>query len=172
MWKDVRGYKGYYQVNKNGNIRSVTRTITDSRGHVYTLKSRPIIPEVTKNGYLMVHLCKNGKRKALYVHKIVAEAFILNIGWKPVVNHKDGNKRRCCSSNLEWYTYSQNNQHAYNTGLKSKGEGHYRAILTRKTVEEIKKNGKWGTYQNIADVYGVSKATIRDILCNRTWTDV
>ena len=139
MWKDVRGYKGYYQVNKNGNIRSVTRTITDSRGHVYTLKSRPIIPEVTKNGYLMVHLCKNGKRKALYVHKIVAKAFIFNIGCKPIVNHKDGNKLHCFSSNLEWCTYGYNNKHAYNTGLKPKGERHYKAVLTHKTVKEIRK---------------------------------
>ena len=173
MWKYIPGYHKYYQVNKSGKIRSVTRTITDKVGHVYTIKSRHIIPEINKNnGYLMVHLCKNGIRKALYVHKIVAEAFIPNEDHLPVVNHKNGNKLDCRASNLEWCTYSENNKYAYDTGLKPKGEGHYKSVLTEKDVKKIRSEGKWGTFQEIANMYGVSGATIRDILLNRTWSDI
>lgn len=71
--------------------------------------------------------------------------------------------------NLEWVTYSQNNQHAYNNGLKERGSEFYNAKLTEEAVREIKHNGKNGTYQEIADKYGVTKATIRDVLTGKTW---
>lgn len=172
MWKDVSGYKGYYEVNRNGTIRSKTRTITSITGRTYILKGRELKPEISKNGYLMVSLCKNGKRKIKYVHIIVAKAFILNVGDKPVVNHLDGNKLNCKSSNLEWTSYSANNQHSYDMGLHSRGDDHYKAKLTHKDIKHIRKDGKYATYEEIAAQYGVSKATIRDVLTNKTWKHV
>ena len=32
MWKDISGYKGYYEVNRKGVIRSKTRTIVSKNG--------------------------------------------------------------------------------------------------------------------------------------------
>lgn len=61
-----------------------------------------------KQGYLLVHLCTNGKRKCKKVHRLVAETFIKNEYNKIYVNHKDGNKQNNNVSNLEWVTPSEN----------------------------------------------------------------
>lgn len=58
-------------------------------------------------------------RKTVYMHRALAIAFIENPKDKPCVNHKDGNGSNNCLSNLEWCTYSENNQHAYDAGLKN-----------------------------------------------------
>lgn len=53
----------------------------------------------------------------VYVHRLVAAAFIENPGNRPAVNHIDGNKENNDASNLEWVTFQENTIHAYNTGL-------------------------------------------------------
>ena len=52
------------------------------------------------------------------IHRLVAQAFIPNPQGYPIVNHIDGNKLNNTVENLEWCSYSQNNQHAYDIGLK------------------------------------------------------
>lgn len=67
------------------------------------------------NGYLRVTIF--GKDE--YVHRLVAQCFIANPNDYPEVNHKDGNKENNSIDNLEWCTRSQNNKHAFETGLRS-----------------------------------------------------
>ena len=119
-----------------------------------------------------MHLSRNNKRFAFYVHRLVAEAFLPNPNKLPTVNHDDGNKESCCASNLVWVTYSANNQHARDAGLNPRGEGHYNSKLTENDVREIKRLGKYDTFQNIANKYGVTKATIRDVLTGETWQTI
>lgn len=124
-------------------------------------------------GYLTVNLCKNGEVTRFYIHQLVAQYFLENFNNLPTVNHKDGNKHNNYYKNLEWATYSENNQHAYDNDLHGKGIDHYIAILNEEQVKEIIINGKGNnTYQEIADKYGVSKATIRDVLIRRTWKHI
>ena len=159
MWKPITGFEGLYDVSETGCIRNAR-----------TLKI--LKPNKIGKGYLIVHLKKDGKRYARYVHRLTAEAYVPNPQNHPVVNHDDGNKENCHYTNLIWSTYSENNQHAYDTGLKPRGEGQYKAILTEENVREIKRLGKYATFQEIADKYGVSKATIQDVLIGKTWRTI
>lgn len=109
IWKDIEGYEGLYQVSNLGNIKSCY-----SRRY----KSEPIMKLVTHHtGYLVVTLCKNGKRRQCRVHTLVAKAFIPNPNNYPIVNHIDGNKANNHSLNLEWTTYKANTNHAISIGL-------------------------------------------------------
>lgn len=92
-------YGGYY-VTQNGKVYSI------KYGNIRELK-----PSESK-GYLRVALSSHNRRRIYPVHRVVAKVFIKNPDNKPQVNHKDGNKQNNCIENLEWYTASENMQHA------------------------------------------------------------
>lgn len=115
IWKDISGYEGYYQISNLGNVKRLIRPIKST----YRLqKERYLSPITTKFGYLIVGLCVNAKSKLILVHRLVAIAFIQNEENKLFVNHKNGIKNDNRVENLEWCTFQENIQHAYDTGLK------------------------------------------------------
>lgn len=69
----------------------------------------------------------NGNVYIQLLHVIVALVYYGEVpNWKTlkvVVNHKDGNKRNNHYTNLEWCSRSENQIHAYNTGLRTDGCG-------------------------------------------------
>ena len=69
-------------------------------------------------GYLAVRLCREGKHHDFLVHRLVAEAFIMNPLQLPEVNHVDGRKTNNDRWNLEWVTSKANTQHAMLLGLR------------------------------------------------------
>jgi len=68
---------------------------------------------VANNGYLVVVLYKDGKPKQHTVHSLVCIAFHGSRPKGKEVNHKNGIKDDCCSSNLEWMTKSDNHKHRF-----------------------------------------------------------
>ncbi len=87
-------------------------------GLVRSRFGRAIKPQLSKNGYIRVELWSDGKGKKYLLHRLLAQAFIPNIHNKPQVNHVDGCKTNNALSNLEWVTQSENQIHAYRTGLQ------------------------------------------------------
>ena len=68
------------------------------------------------SGYRSVKLTfDNSKQQRFYVHRLIAEHFILNSDPKnkTFVNHKDGNKLNNNVDNLEWVSPRENNLHYY-----------------------------------------------------------
>jgi len=59
IWKDVRAYRGLYEVSNLGRIKSLPKKAIGRNGSLRKLKER--ILKSTKNnyGYLMVGLYKN-----------------------------------------------------------------------------------------------------------------
>lgn len=116
MELDVRpvvGYEGLYLVDSIGNVISMPKV----KGRYLQNKYEILSPKVTNNGYLAVTLVKDSESKTLYVHRLVAQAFLPNPYDLPQVNHKNGMKQDNRIENLEWVTCSENTKHAYKNNI-------------------------------------------------------
>ena len=116
-WRPVVDFEDYYEVSSYGDIRSLDREVYRVTGS-FTKKGKLLTANITPKGYCRIQLTAPGVKRSMFVHRIVAEAFIPNPDLKPEVNHKDGDKRNNFVGNLEWATESENQKHAYDTGLK------------------------------------------------------
>ena len=111
-------YNALVLVSNFGRVKSISRMVNCRNG------KRRIVGKVLKttvaNGYSRVSTKINGKTYHFNVHRAVAELFILNSDPSRFnqVNHIDGDKTNPIASNLEWITQSQNQLHAYGTGLQ------------------------------------------------------
>lgn len=115
-WKDVVGYEGLYEVSNLGNVRSIDREIKCKNGNVQLFKGKVISQYDNGKGYKNVTLWKNNKPKIIYVHRLVAIAFIENKLEKPCINHIDKNRGNNNVSNLEWCTQKENEFHKLTFG--------------------------------------------------------
>lgn len=116
-WTPIKGYEGYYEISRLGEIRSLTRIVKDGEKRTKTIVGKLLkpVPNPKRRYYCEIILHKGGKRKTFKVHRLVAETFIPNPECKPEVNHKDGNKLNNHVSNLEWVTSVENKRHAWTT---------------------------------------------------------
>lgn len=117
IWKDIAGYNGYYQISNYGRVKRKGYHYIDKYGHKKGRGEKILSQLKNKSGYMLINLSKESISKHLYVHRLVACAFITNKDNKLQVNHKNGNKSDNRVSNLEWSTRSENMKHAYATGL-------------------------------------------------------
>ncbi len=144
-------------------------------GNVFSKKSNSILSlRLDKKGYVRVTL-GYPKRKPVLVHRLVAIAFIPNPNNYPQINHKDTNKQNNYFENLEWCTNKMNSDHAWAHNLQTpfKGSEIGTSILTEEDVLQIRQKSKEGhTRKMLADQYGVSPATIKDIKLRRSWAHI
>ncbi len=104
----------FYILFENGLVKRLEHNIISMTGKKYNRKEIIRKPYINSNGYFAIEI----KGTHYYIHRLLAYHFIPNPENKRTVNHKDGDKLNNSLSNLEWATDSENNQHAYNTGLK------------------------------------------------------
>ena len=98
IYKDIQGYEGKYQISNLGNVYSL-------------ITNKILKPRLTLDGYYQVDLCKNGVKKHLYIHRLVAQSFLDNPKNYKIVNHKDENSMNNIVSNLEWCNSTYNNNY-------------------------------------------------------------
>jgi hypothetical protein len=154
LWKDVPNYYGLYQVSNLGRVRRFG-------------ESKILAGSRAGKGYSYFIFVKNNRKKGHYLHRLVASLFIGTIPKGYVVNHLDGNKLNNHVGNLEICTYSDNQQHAFDTGLSPKGEHHHNASLSDVQILEIRDlRGKF-TGRELALRYGVSPQHISRIHLNQ-----
>lgn len=167
-WIDIKGFEGKYQVNNNGEIKSLIPWNGTSE--------RVMKQRFDKDGYLKISLyIGNNKYISFMVHRLVAEEFIKNPMGKKQVNHKNGIKTDNRVENLEWCTNQENRDHAWKTGLVNTiGENHGRAKLTNKDVLDIRKNYNRNNYSSrkIAKKYNMDQSSILDVIHRVTWTHI
>lgn len=131
-------------VSTKGRIKKKTKLKTvfhDSSGYKY----------VSVNGV------------SLWVHILVAKAFVPNPNNLPVVDHVDTNKDNCAAYNLEWVTHKENTQRFYDK-LAEKGE---KAKRRRTNIICIDKEDKGFLYDNqsvAARILGIDVKSINKVL--------
>lgn len=125
-WRDIEGYEGLYQVSNLGNVKSLNYGRSKIRKPVHT-----------KNGYIDMMLCKNGKCKHHLVHRLVAIAFIPNPDNLPFINHKDENKHNNRANNLEWCTRE------YNSNYGTRNNKAVKCIELDMYFNSVKEAGEW-----------------------------
>jgi hypothetical protein len=144
-----------------------------SKGEVISKYGELMTPQKHTGGYLTLNLWDdiNKKHVTRYIHRLVAIAFLDNPENKKCVNHKNGNKEDNRVENLEWATYKENQNHAYDNNLAKSGEACTSSKLTLKQVKEIRARYKKGviTYVELGEIYGVKKQQIERIINNKRW---
>lgn len=153
--------KDLYTINDNGEIFS------DISGKMKTRNKG-------NTEYQIINfMTQEGKKKTYRVHRLVMMAF------KPIedmdnleVNHIDGDKKNNALSNLEWCSASENQKHAFQTGLQQprKGEKSNFSKLTQADIDKIFELRNLGWLQkDIANQIGCTRSNISYILNHKTW---
>lgn len=115
IWRAVKDYEGLYEVSNLGRVRSVDRKIVrKGKGNV-VFQGKIMKQRLNRQGYWRVSLHnKNHSQKTLFVHRLVAFAFVCND--KPeeytIINHKDQNPKNNVWYNLEWCDHKYNSNYA------------------------------------------------------------
>ena len=138
VWKDIKGYEGYYQVSNLGRVRSLDRTVRVCGGGIRKVKGRLLIPQLSGRGYFAVALWKNNKEKSATVHRLVINSFVPKTEGKEGVNHRDGNKQNNYLENLERCSQSENCSHAYRIGLRSPARSREISIRCARTGQRFR----------------------------------
>lgn len=109
IWKDIKGYEGYYQISNYGRVRSLDHYVKERWGMVF-IKGKILKTSKNSFGYQVFRLAKDGVKKMANVHRIVAETFIPNPNNYPCVLHKVPvcNGGTNCVENLYWGTQKDN----------------------------------------------------------------
>lgn len=103
-WVDIYGYEGYYQVSNYGRIRSLERIVKCNSGTRVEPSKLLSTKHINNNGYVLIGLGKNGKKKFFQLHKLVLSNFLGCAINKIQINHIDENKQNNRLDNLHYCT--------------------------------------------------------------------
>ena len=117
IWKEIKGFKGFYLISNKGRVKSTKREVLRYDGRKNYIKERILKPKKAGAGYLQVTLSNNSLNNYAYIHRLVAEYFVEKAENKTDVNHISGIKKDNTASNLEWCTKSENSIHSYTNKL-------------------------------------------------------
>ena len=177
VWRDVKGYEGWYQVSNMGRVRALYREFwMRNRWGTYTLKRclpRPVRISDGR-GCLSLQLHRRGTTKSVAVHWLVLEAFV---GPRPKGMegcHNDGNFRNNRADNLRWDTHKGNHQDRIRHGTNNRGEKNGSAVVTESDVVRIRELYATNKYlvKEIAEMYGLTESGVGNILKRKVWKHV
>lgn len=160
-WRPVRvrgvDFARYYEVSNLGRIKKLPTISFDGRCR---LKERIMKQTLDKKGYLTVNLLKEGKTYTrVFVHRIVAEAFIPNPNNLPQVGHRDDLPLKTNNhvSNLYWTT---NKENANTQGRKERLSASHMGVRNHNTRVVICEGVMYSTMSDCARHYGVHVQSI------------
>lgn len=133
IWKTI-SYASNYEVSNFGNIKNKK---------TQKLRNLNIDRHKKDNKRVRPGLSHNGKIKAYYLHRIVAEHFIQNSNELPEVNHIDGDYYNNKADNLEWISKLDNMRHASENKLMKR--------YTRKVIITNKETGEEKLFDSVSN---------------------
>ena len=106
-WKPIAETEGKYLISNDGRLKSYCR-----------YSAIIVKPYSNQYGYYRADIRRSGKRVTALIHRLVANAFVINDNPKEndTVDHIDGNKHNNRASNLRWLSRSENTK-AFYSGL-------------------------------------------------------
>ena len=142
--RDVKGYEGLYAVT--------------SYGRVWSYRSNKFLkPALSANGYCVVCFFVNHQNKTMYVHRLVAQAFLANPDNLPMINHKDECRTNNYIFNLEWCDAKYNN--SYGTCRERAGKN------IAKPVYCVELDAIFDSQKTAAEVVGLANSTGISMCC-------
>lgn len=107
-WRDIPDLEGYYQASDQGQIRSVDRHQTDTRGR-RTFRRGRILKQTTRDGHPGALISVDGVTRTFSACRLVARTFL---GAPPKVKtprviHIDGDPANNRVANLRWGTQTE-----------------------------------------------------------------
>ena len=106
-------YKNGYYISNKGKIKRIRKG-----------KEVKVYLKTNKNGYYYFVMFNN-ENESCYLHRLVAEMFLIKPLGKWIVDHIDGNKKNNNVNNLRWVTNSENqlNRECHRNGSRATGGG-------------------------------------------------
>lgn len=159
VWKDIEGYEGLYQVSNLGRVKHLATYKIDSRGREWRTPERLLTPILNRNGYYRVSLSKEGRGKYIYIHRLVATAFIPNLLNRACIDHINTVRTDNYVNNLRWVDHQENMMNLITRVNAAKAKERYLANHRRgqspfaiKIVGVNKQTGKLLRFDCIRDV--------------------
>lgn len=154
IWVPIKGAENKYLVSNKGRVKSIKRQ---------GWKKDYLKGHITKYGYVAMTI----NNKQIFLHRLVAEAFLKKDSIRNEVNHKNGIKTDNSVDNLEWATRGENIRHSFKV-LGRKIKPNYFPKSSKKIIcLETKK-----IYNSISSVKkdGFNRCGVRNCLLGRTKT--
>lgn len=165
-WVPIPGYVGFYEVSSLGRVRSLTRCVGGRYGNEMR-KGQIMVARPNHEGYPLVGLRKDGKKRSFAVHVLVLRAFIGECPPGLEARHLNGLRSDARLSNLEWNTKQVNMSDREAHGGTLRGEKSPKARLASQQVKDIRASKL--SQRQLAAVHGVSKFAIYSVKAGRTW---
>lgn len=173
-WRDIVGYEGLYQVSNMGRVKGLSR-VSNFGKRVKRIPIRILKPTISKRGYYVVGLSKDGKTKNHTIHRILMTSFVPNPENKRAIDHIDTNKLNNSLDNLRWCTDKENSNNEktkeknrnncfrmWKNGLfDNRNNTHYRKVAQyTKDGEYIK---TWDSIIEVEKALGIDRSSISAI---------
>lgn len=109
-WRPVAGWEGLYEVSSLGRVRSLDRVIRTKKSGGTTVRAGQELKPRIVNRYPRVALRnpKDSTQKYLFVHRLIAIAFIPNPHNLAIVRHLNDIPTDNRLDNIAWGTHSDN----------------------------------------------------------------
>lgn len=124
IWRDIKGYKGLYQISNFGRVKSLAKKWKAGYGNLVTRTKPDTImkPATDEWGYLKESFSKNRNKRTIRVHVLVWDHFgnKRRNGLKLQIDHADNNKTNNHIENLQLLT---SRQHNHKTAIESPRNG-------------------------------------------------